>query len=304
MTGAPPPRDSVLDALGYAIRVFTKLEFLWAPFILYVILLLPLLATPGLAGAPPSLTTQAEAEAYLRDFVPVFVGSVVLGIVLGPLLSAVMYRLGQQYIDGEPAVPFGPGVVGLAWRFFLQTIALVLIVSILTFAFVLLFVLLQGTIGIGPAVVIFFLGVFAASIYFILRLGLAPVMLLWGAGPIESLGKSWELTRGHLGQVFRWFFVSGLVIGLLGGLVSAAIGGFFAGALGQVAVGQYLGTLLIAPAGLVTIIVQVLLARLLMSPPQAPAPPPALPEWMNQTTPPAESPPTPPTPPTPASDGS
>lgn len=300
MTAAPPPRDSVLDALGYAIRVLTKPEFLWAPFILYVLVLLPLLATPGLEAAPPTFATQAELEAYFRRFVPVFVGSVVFGIVLGPLLSAVMYRLAQQFVDGEPAVPFAPGVVGLAWRFFLQTIALLLIVVLAAFAGVLVLALLQGVTGIGPAILILIIGVFAAFLYVVLRLGLAPVLLLWGAGPIEAFGKSWELTRGHLGRVFRWFVVSGLIVGLLGGVVSATISAIF-GTMGQAAVGQYLGTLLVAPVGLVTAIVQVLLARLLISPPQAPPPPPALPDWMHPTTTPADHPPTPPAP---ASDGS
>jgi hypothetical protein len=298
MTAAPPPRDSVLDALGYAIRVLTKLEFLWAPFVLYVILLLPLLATPGLTGPPPTLTTQADVEAYFRGFVPVFVGSLVLGVVLGPVLSAVMYRLGQQFVDGEPAGPFGPGIAGLAWRFFLQTLVLFLFAFIAAFVWILAFVILQGTIGLVPAVLIAFLGGFVGLMYVALRLGLAPVLLLWGAGPIESFSKSWELTRGNMGRVLRWFIVSGLIIGLFGALLSAIVSAFF-GSFGQAAVGQYLGTLLVAPVGLVTAIIQVLLARLLMSPPQV-APPPALPEWMHQTTPAAEPPPTPPAP---ASDG-
>ena len=65
MTAAPPPRDSVLDALGYGIRVLTKPEFLWAPFILYVILLLPLLATPGMMSNAPRLTTPEEVDLAL-----------------------------------------------------------------------------------------------------------------------------------------------------------------------------------------------------------------------------------------------
>lgn len=295
MTAAPPPRDSVLDALGYAFRILGKPQFLWAPYVLYVILLLPLLATPGLTGAPPALVTQADVEAYLRSFVPMLVASVVLGVVLGPLLSAVLYRLGQQYVEGESAQPFAPGVVPLAWRFFLQTIALSLLVFIAALAWVLLFAILQGIIGLAPAVLIALLGGFLAFVYFDLRLGLAPVLLLFGAGPIESFRQSWDLTRGHVGRVFRWLFVAGLVVGLLGGLVSAIVGALF-GAMGQAAVGQYLGTLVIAPIGLVTTVVQLLLARLLMSPPEAPAPPPALPEWMNQTPPPTDPAPAPPAP--------
>ena len=41
MTAAPPPRDSVLDALGYAARVLGKPGFLWAPVLLYVVLTIP-----------------------------------------------------------------------------------------------------------------------------------------------------------------------------------------------------------------------------------------------------------------------
>ena len=120
MTAAPPPRDSVLDALGYAFRVLGKPAFLWAPILLYVIVALPLLALPGLNGTAPAFTTQAELEAYIRSFAPTFAATFILGIVLGPVATAVTYRLARQYVDGEPPDPFGPGTGNLAWRFFLQ----------------------------------------------------------------------------------------------------------------------------------------------------------------------------------------
>ena len=131
------------------------------------------------------------------------------------------------------------------------------------------------------AVLVSSLGGFAVLLYVFFRVGLAPVLLLWGAGPIEAIGRSWELTRGHVIQVLRWVVVSGLIIGILGAVVSGIVSAIF-GSFGQAAVGQYLGTLLIAPVGLVSSIVLVLLARLLMSPVQPAPPPPALPDWMNQ----------------------
>src|SRR5918995_445978 len=118
-TTAPPSRDSVLDALGYAIRVLAKPGFLWAPILLYVIMSLPLLSMPGMTGTPPTFTIGAEAEHYIRPFIPSFIALIVLAMVLGPVASAVTYRLAGAYIDGDPPDPFGPGAGDLAWRFFL-----------------------------------------------------------------------------------------------------------------------------------------------------------------------------------------
>jgi hypothetical protein len=293
MTAAPPPRDSVLDALGYAVRVLTKPDFLWAPVVLYVVLLLPLLATPGITGTPPTIVTQAELEAYFRSFVPMIVGSMVTGIVVGPVLSAVMYRLAKQYVDGEPPEPFAPGVVGLAWRFFLQVIVFVVLAVVGTLALILIAVLVQAIAGVGLAILVATMGGLIGYVLVVLRVVVAPVLLLEGAGPVESIGKSWELTRGHLGRVFRWVIVSGLIIGLGAGLISGLIAGLFA-AIGQPAVGQFLGTLIASPIGLVGTIVVVLLARVLSSPVQAPPAPPALPDWMNPSGPTSEPPTAPP----------
>ena len=290
MTAAPPPRDSVLDALGYAVRVLGKPGFLWAPAVLYVILLLPLLATPGIMASPPRLATQADLEAYFQAFVPMIVGSMVTGIVVGPLLSAVMYRLAKQYIDGEAPEPFGPGIVGLAWRYFLQTLVFVLLAIVGTLALILIAVVVQAIAGVGLAILLATIGGIVGYLLVVLRVVLAPVLLLEGAGPVESIGRSWQLTRGHLGRIFRWVIVGGLIIGLGAAAISGLIGAMFA-AIGQLAVGQFLGTLAASPLALVGPIVVVLLARLISSPVQVPPPPPALPEWMNQG-PPASEPPT------------
>ena len=289
MTAAPPPHDSVLDALGYAVRVLGKPGFLWAPVVLYVLLLLPLLATPGIIESPPRVVTQADLEAYFRAFVPMIVGSMVTGIVVGPLLGAVMYRLATQYVDGEPPEPFGPGIVELAWRFFLQTLVFVLLAIAGTLALILIAVAVQAIAGVGVAILLATVGGLVGYLFVVFRVVLAPVLLLEGSGPVESIGRSWQLTRGHLGRVFRWVIVSGLIVGLGAALISGLIAAMFA-SIGQPAVGQFLGTLAASPIALVGPIVVVLLARLLSGPVEAP-PPPALPDWMNQS-PTAQEPPT------------
>jgi hypothetical protein len=88
MIAAPPPRDSALDALGFAFGVLRKPGYLWAPMALTVVLLLPLLAvsafgppppvmpSPGFAPSQPPFATQAEFEAYFASLVPALVASI------------------------------------------------------------------------------------------------------------------------------------------------------------------------------------------------------------------------------------
>jgi hypothetical protein len=282
MTAAPPPRDSVLDALGYAFRVLSKPGFLWAPLLLYLILLLPLLPLGLLArpGPPTTFATQAELDAYLRNLIPVFVGTAVVSFVVTPLANAVMFRLAQQFVDGAAPQPFAPGIVALAWRFFLQTLVFVLLAIAAVLVLGILFLVLQAILGAALALLITGIGGFIGYLFAVLRLGLSLVLLLTGAGPIEAMRLSWERTRGQMGRMFRWLFVSGLVLGIAGGVAAALVGAVI-GVLGQPILGQILGPIVAAPFGLMGSIVLVLLARLISSPNQPPPPPP-LPDWMNR----------------------
>ncbi len=292
MTVAPPPRDSVLDALGYAFRVMGKPGFLWAPILLYVIVALPLLALPGMNGTTPTFADQAEIEAYLRTFIPTFAATMVLSVILGPVAAAVVYRLARQYVEGEAPDPFGPGTGNLAWRFFLQTWVYVGLAIVFTLACIIVFAVLQAVIGVGLAILLTFVAALVAYFAAIFRLGLAPVLLLWGAGPIESMTRSWQITRGHVGRVFRWLFVTALIVGLASGIIGGIIGALF-GALGLFGLAQLITAAVSAPFVLLGAIVFILLYRVLTAPELPPPAPTAdLPDWMNTTTPPAEPPPT------------
>ena len=284
MTTAPPSRDSVLDALGYAFRVLGKPGFLWGPLLLYLILMLPLIPLGLLAspGPPTTFATQAEVDAYVRNLIPVFLGTVIVSFVVTPLANAVMFRLGQQFVDGDAPQPFAPGIVGLAWRFFLQTLAIALIAIAAVIVLGIFFVILQAILGDALALLVVMIGGFIGYLYAVLRLGLSLVLLLTGAGPIEAMRLSWERTRGHAGRMFRWLFVSGVILGIAGGVIAALVGAVI-GLLGQPIFGPILGPVVAAPFGLMGSIVLVLLARLISSPDQPPPPPP-LPDWM---TPPA-----------------
>lgn len=292
MTAAPPPRDSVLEGLGYAFRVLGKPGFLWAPVLLYLILMIPLIPLYSLAldTTPTVAATREEMDAFVRGFIPTLIAALVLILVISPIASAVMFKLAQQYVDGEAPRPFAPGIASLALRYFLTmlVIAALAVVALLVGAIV--FGLVQAVAGAGLAFLIAFVGEFVAYLYLFLRLSLVFVLLLSGYGPVETFKRSWELTRGHMGRVFRWLFVSGLVVGIAAGLIGAIVGALFIG-FDQPVLGQVLGTVLAAPFGIVSSIVLVLLVRLLTSPvPSAPPPSPALPEWMNADVPTAEPP--------------
>ncbi len=292
---APPPRDSVLETLGFAFGVLRKPGFLWAPMAIALVLIVPILAVSAFGPTPPAMpspgvtpsqpfATQAELQAYLAALLPVMVVSVLLVIVLGPLGAAVVYRLGRQYVDGEPPRPFAPGIVALAVRYLLQTLALLLLFLLAGLALILLTALANAILGAGAAFLLAIILAFALVVVGALRLALAPIMLLWGAGPIEAIDRSWSLTRGHLGRVFRWLFVIGLLVGSLSAAVSGVIAALFS-AVGLSSVGQLAGAVVVAPFGLMQAIGLVQLARLLQNPIPPPTPPPALPDWMDAPAP-------------------
>ena len=279
MTPADPPRDSAFQAVADGFGVFRKPSYLWAPVLLEVIASLPLLAIPGAAAPPATFTEQADLEPFLRSLAGWFALTFAISLVVGPLLSAVGYRLAAQYVDGQPARPFGPGILGLAWRYFLQTIAFVLLALGAILALLLVWALLQAILGFALATAI--VGAVAIIGYFaaLLRLAVAPVLLLNGDGPIEAIRHSWRLTTDRYLQLIRWLVVSALVVGIVTGLVNAILASIGT-SLRQPLLGQVVGLIVITPLTMVSLIVFVRLTRLISGPPPPPVQAAAVPAWM------------------------
>ena len=276
---ATAPRDSVLDTLGYAAGILAKPGFLWAPMVLTAIMTIPLAFMPGLDGNVPSFATRADVDAYFHAFVPILAASALLGIVLGPLVTAVSFQLARQFLDGESPRPFAPGIVDLALRFFLLTVTFILLAAAGTIAILVAWFLLRELIGFGLAILV--CTIVALVAYFAVAIRLAPsaALLLSGAGPIEAVKLSWELTRGQFGRVFRWLLVMVLIIGVTSGVIAAVVGAVF-GAIGFLGLGQVVGAAVAAPVNLLAAIVLIRLTLLLSNPNQPPPPPPPLPDWM------------------------
>ena len=227
---------------------------------------------------------RAEMEAYFRAFIPVFVATAILAVALAPFTASATYRVAMQYINGEPPRPFGPGFIDLAWRFLLLTLATLGLVLIGGALAIVGFAVLQAVVGFGLALLLVSISWIVLTFVFIVRLGIAPALLASGAGPVESLRRSWQMTHGHALRVLRWWIVLAVVIAVAGGAVSAVVN-FAFGTVGMYTIGSIVTTALTGPLTVVEVIVLVLLARLLSGPIEPP-PPPDLPAWMNAPSPP------------------
>ncbi len=285
MTDQRPVRDSVLDALRVGFGVLIKPDFLWAPVLIGALLVLPLAFVPGAFDATPSFADEGAAESYLQTILPSLALTVVVSIVLGPLLNAVAYRLGREFLDGAPAEPFGPGIASLAWRMFLQGLALTCAFAVALTAIVLALATLSVVLQAGWLIIIGLIAAVVVAVAILIRVALGPALLVGGEGPLEALIHSWRLTSGQYGRMFRWLVVSSLLVSLASALISGIVAALF-DALSVPVAGQLLGSAVTAPLAVVSAIVMLQLVPVVSGPPPAPPPSPDLPDWMRGGAPP------------------
>jgi hypothetical protein len=291
MTAARPVRDSALDALGFASRVLIRPSYWWAPTLLLMlavipVLVLPVLTIPGymdLMNGRTPLRTPAELNAFFasffRAYIPIVILSIVLSLAITPFASALAYRLAARFVDGQPPRPFPIGILNLAWRFLLQALALFGLVLGFVLVCLVVFAILQGVAGLGLAVFVTLIAAIVGAVVLVTRVSIAPALLLSGAGPVESITMAWQMTRGHGLMVFRWFIVIGVIVAV----AASVIGGLLqvlAGAVGQPLLGSIVSSVAAGPTSVIYAIILIRLSRLLSGPIPPPAPP-DLPAWMN-----------------------
>ena len=287
----PARPDSAVDALGRAVRVLTRPSFLWAPVLLGVLFALPTLAIPDRYGQQPVLT-DAEFQQLLGDLGWVFLISLVVGVALGPIFYAALLRLSRQFLDGQPADPFGPGTRQLAWRIFLQSIAYLLLVlgALVPFAAIIAVGIFASALIISVVAVVVGAGL---CFVILLRLAIATPLLATGLGPIAAIDRSWALTRGRIGLVFRWLAVPTAVLGVASAVISALLGAI-SGVSASSAIVTIVSAAAVAPLNVVLFIVLVQLTRLLLDLdahgvgdagiPSTPGPAPSTPPYATQVS--------------------
>jgi hypothetical protein len=163
-------------------------------FVVTIVAYLPLLLIPGAAGAAP-------------DPASISVGLVLLGVFLMLVLSlisqAVVLYGAFQDMRGRP-VNLGESLkVGL--RRFLPILGLAILMGL---------ALMLGTfLLIIPGLILF-------TIWFVAL----PACVVEQLGPVSSMGRSSQLTKGHRWKIFGLVIVLLLISGIVGGMVNVILG--------------------------------------------------------------------------------
>jgi uncharacterized membrane protein len=87
--------------------------------------------------------------------------------------------------------------------------------------------MIGAMILVGIAVGIGFLLLVLPGIFLLVRLYFYPFAVAEGAGPIEAIQRSWDLTRGLFWKVFGFMIVAGLI--MMAGVLVFGIGVLVAG---------------------------------------------------------------------------
>jgi len=244
--GAPPPyyqppkRAGFSSILSGTFDVWTK-NF-GAFFIVYLVLSL---VTGGLslAGAylilgvpfvgssfiPGTVPTTSSLVAYIGyEIVVAVISWVLTSMVLGGVVDFSVRRFRGENVRIMDSLSKGMQRV-------LSILGANLLVTVITLGIILLwagllvlgavsFVATGGAAGAIAAVcgaLIALPFVFVLVLYFVLALCLyAPAIMVEGSHAIDSLGRSWALTKGH-----KWsIFAAGLILGIVLALIDGAIG--------------------------------------------------------------------------------
>jgi len=201
--------DGVRDAWNYMLATWRR----WSPIMLVA----------GVIGALVSLATsdsfssvlyydQVDGTYRVTNNWPDQAGGVaallILQLVVTFLATCYYYGLAVSGLRGRPLT-----VGWLIERGILNLVADVLLT--LGFVACVLFLVIVAIATGGVGILLFFVAI-PVAIYVAVRLVLVDMAIFDGAGPIEGIQASWNLTRGAALRVFGW--------GLMGVLISILFG--------------------------------------------------------------------------------
>lgn len=246
---APPPaywpgvrRATFSDMFSGVMDVWTKhfVEF----FVVYLVLTLVtsglsllgsilLLHVPISAGGFGGISFTSPTGVDIAAFIGYEFVVIVIGLVLGSIVLGGVTDFSVRAYRGEPVRLEDSLRRGI--QRFLSILGANLLVTLITVGVVfipilLLFVFVLG--GVSTASIALLCGVLLAFpfllvliIYLYLALLLyAPAIMVEGATAVDSLGRSWNLTKGHKWSLFGASLVIGIIAALLSGAISLAGG--------------------------------------------------------------------------------
>jgi hypothetical protein len=183
---------------------------------------------PTLTTMPTSLPTPTD-EQLLGVLWPVSLATLVTTIASALTTTAVAVAVRQLRISAAASIGGAYGVVlrrllaalgGLA----ASTIALSGLLVLGVAGFALLLGLAPGATGGGPlafAAVLLLVAVIVLAVFISIRWTFWPqAVVLDGAGPLGSLGRSWRIIAGATWRVLGYVLLFGLAAGILSGLLA------------------------------------------------------------------------------------
>jgi hypothetical protein len=209
ITGLPEGYFRASDAMSTSFGVLSRhivtfvvlAGIIWLPYVIIEHLVVP---HPKFGEQIP----QSEIGSFLIKVYSV----AALALILDPLCNAVLLHATFQDLRGRP-VSMGQSVSAALIRLF----PLILLTLAMFFGVVFGMILL-----IIPGM--FFSVAWKLSV---------PVCVLEQRGPFESMGRSWELTRGNRWKLFGMMLVVGLITGFGAGMLTL-LGTAIAGEIGRV----------------------------------------------------------------------
>jgi hypothetical protein len=225
-----PPRTTFSAIFGGAFQVFV--QNLAPLFLIYMILgaaqaVIGLLLLGWIESAlGPILTdpTQIDLATLVNAVGVAIVGLVIIlaaNLVLGSVVAggvthfAVLRHRGLAPDVGSSmrqGLRRLPSVLGAT----LLQYGIAFSVAIVGFAALFLGLASLNVAAIGLGIVLLVVGVILAVILLVFLSLVVPVVMLEGRSAVESLTRSWQLTRGHRGRIFLVLFVFGLIAGAIG----------------------------------------------------------------------------------------
>lgn len=187
-------------------------------FVAYVALLLslPLIATMPAADADFA-TVMAAMEKVSEEARWAFI-LVAISIVYGTLAMLALLKLRSRPTVGEALTIAGAALVFYLIAFFIQLIAIQLVIVIIATVVGVLGLAALEAVALGLAIYLI--------IYLMVRFSMtAPVMVIEGVrNPFRALRQSWSMTQGNGGRITGFYLLIFLAF-MVVSMVSAMIGG-------------------------------------------------------------------------------
>lgn len=194
----------------------------------YLILGRPFVGTNPLVGATPTTTDIAALLAY--ELVVGIIGWIVGSVVLGGVVDFSLRRYRGENARIQESLSKG-------FQRVLSIMGANLLVTMITVGVFVVWVVVLF-LGVAAAVVNPGAGVAALCgglialpfilvivLYLVIALNLyAPAIMAEGSHAIDSLGRSWNLTKGHKWSLFGAILVTGILSAIVGGVIAAIAG--------------------------------------------------------------------------------